>query len=210
MEIGVVADIAALRSGIASMLEHRHSGAVTEIDHPGNWASVADDPIVVFACTSKEDMSIVVDLRSSVPDCGVVALIPDLDPELELAALAAGASAVESWAVEEEALNVLVDLVAARRSVLPSDVADRALQIGLDPTTEMSTQEIGWLSRLATGATIAALAAENDYSEREMYRRLAKLYSRLGARNRLHALLLAVRQGLVSVERNGRPTEPTP
>jgi DNA-binding NarL/FixJ family response regulator len=62
----------------------------------------------------------------------------------------------------------------------------------------LSETERAWLRRLAAGGTVAGLARDCAYSEREMYRRLSDLYTRLGGRTRTEALLLAERHGLLS------------
>ena len=54
-----------------------------------------------------------------------------------------------------------------------------------------------WLRWLAGGKTVASLAVAACYSEREMYRLLRKLYTRLGASGRTEALLAAQRYGLL-------------
>jgi DNA-binding CsgD family transcriptional regulator len=54
---------------------------------------------------------------------------------------------------------------------------------------------IAWLRHLSEGRTVADLADSVGYSERMMYRLLANLYRRLGARSRTKALMLAQREG---------------
>ncbi len=49
--------------------------------------------------------------------------------------------------------------------------------------------ELAWLRFLASEETVADLAKRIGYSEREMYRRLRRLYSRVGASGRMGALL---------------------
>jgi DNA-binding NarL/FixJ family response regulator len=56
---------------------------------------------------------------------------------------------------------------------------------------------ISWLQALASGETVAELSLRLGYSEREMYRRLRRLYSRIGATGRTDALLRASRWGLL-------------
>jgi DNA-binding NarL/FixJ family response regulator len=65
------------------------------------------------------------------------------------------------------------------------------------PPPSLTDVEQAWLRRLAAGGTVAGLARGCGYSEREMYRRLSDMYSRLGARTRTEALLLAERFGLL-------------
>jgi DNA-binding NarL/FixJ family response regulator len=57
--------------------------------------------------------------------------------------------------------------------------------------------EVSWLRALASGETVAALGRRLGYSEREMYRRLHRLYTQIGARGRTDALLRAAKSGLL-------------
>lgn len=52
-----------------------------------------------------------------------------------------------------------------------------------------------WLRSLADSATVGRLARLSGYSEREMYRLLNRVYSRIGAQTRTEALLIAQRRG---------------
>jgi len=61
--------------------------------------------------------------------------------------------------------------------------------------TPISDQEIRWLRSLAEGMPVAHLALEEGYSVRSMYRRLARTYRRLGAANRMQALIRAAEAG---------------
>ncbi|MDQ3641282.1 MAG: hypothetical protein M3450_07420 [Actinomycetota bacterium] len=58
-------------------------------------------------------------------------------------------------------------------------------------------EEVGWLQTLARGATVARLAGEVGYSEREMFRILSNLYQRMGVVSRTEALVQAAQWGLL-------------
>jgi hypothetical protein len=83
------------------------------------------------------------------------------------------------------------------QAVLPKDAAEeiaRAALAGIASTTEM---DVGWLRKLADGATVASLAAESGFSTRQMYRNLRGMYVHLGASRRLEAIERAVQLGLI-------------
>ena len=113
-------------------------------------------------------------------------------------ALHAGAAGVVSLDMELEEIVAAVRGASRGQTLLPTAVA-RALSrtAGSDPPAQVSAAERGWLTRLAQGHTVAALARSVGYSEREMYRLLSRLYERLGATTRTEALLAAGRYRLL-------------
>ena len=97
----------------------------------------------------------------------------------------------------ELAVEVLRSAVAGL-VVLPERIA-RAIHQPSTTTAPppLQARERQWLRQLGTGTTVSALAESAAYSEREMYRLLSKLYTRLGAANRTEALLRAERWGVL-------------
>ncbi|MBU1226485.1 MAG: hypothetical protein KJ698_04620, partial [Actinobacteria bacterium] len=85
--------------------------------------------------------------------------------------------------------DVLIPLDPARALAPGNDTHRQEPSIGED--------EAAWLVALSRGATVVRLADDAGYSERAMFRRLADLYTRLGARGRTEALLTAERLGLL-------------
>lgn len=80
--------------------------------------------------------------------------------------------------------RVMLDLVA----MLPDGA------VAVDHVVESITgEELRWLRTLAQGSTVLQLAVEVGYSEREMYRRLRRLYDKLGVNDRTGALMLLSR-----------------
>ena len=85
--------------------------------------------------------------------------------------------------------DLLISLESVR-TLMPATGAH-----GHDPA--ITTEEAAWLVSLSRGTTVVRLADDAGYSERAMFRRLADLYTRLGARGRTEALLAAERLGLL-------------
>ena len=61
----------------------------------------------------------------------------------------------------------------------------------------LKTSERRMLERLASGAAIADVASEMGYSERSMYRELAKLWDKLGVSGRAAGVRKATAEGLI-------------
>lgn len=106
-------------------------------------------------------------------------------------------TAVPADADVDVVVEVLVAAASARTSV-PVQVA-RSLY-GTPSTVDSSSlpaAHVEWLVHLRDGGTVAGLARQQAYSEREMYRQLGRLYRQLGATTRTGALLQAQRSGLL-------------
>lgn len=65
-----------------------------------------------------------------------------------------------------------------------------------DAGSYISEEESGWLRSLAAGITVAGLADRVGYSERETYRTLGELYTKIGVTNRTQAIIWATRHGV--------------
>lgn len=128
----------------------------------------------------------------------VLALVSPLGREEIAHAVGHGAVPVDWHADPERIVDAAVaairgDLllsIEAARSLLPATGAH-----GHDPA--ITAEEAAWLVSLSRGTTVVRLADDAGYSERAMFRRLADLYTRLGARGRTEALLAAERLGLL-------------
>jgi DNA-binding NarL/FixJ family response regulator len=90
-------------------------------------------------------------------------------------------------------MAVTVKLASVGKLVLPVALARATLVTGKQVT--VSPEELRWLRAFARGARTADIAAEDNYSEREIYRRLRHLYRRLGVDGRQTAVLKAARSG---------------
>jgi DNA-binding NarL/FixJ family response regulator len=133
------------------------------------------------------------------PESVVITLLDPLDIDSIQASLQAGATG--SIDLNASADDVFLTLHAAmsQHTVLPTLLARRMVRdtsIVLRPGG-VGDDEVSWLRALASGETVAALGRRLGYSEREMYRRLRRLYSRMGARGRTEALLRAAKWGLL-------------
>jgi DNA-binding NarL/FixJ family response regulator len=138
-------------------------------------------------------------LHCQVPDFPIVALMGSSRPEQYCHAVNSGASCVIPHETSPDDL-VLIVLGAARGWTVMPRLAARVLGRSggqTERTLDVGDGERQWLRLLADGATVAQIAEQSGYSEREMHRRLRTLYRRLGVDGRVPAVVAAVRHGLI-------------
>jgi DNA-binding NarL/FixJ family response regulator len=128
----------------------------------------------------------------------VVVLVEEASPDACSDALRAGATGVITPDDDPQDVLAVLRCAGRGRTVLARAVAQSLCRPATLPPPSLSETERAWLRRLAAGGTVAGLARDCAYSEREMYRRLSDLYTRLGGRTRTEALLLAERYGLLN------------
>jgi DNA-binding NarL/FixJ family response regulator len=169
-----------------------------EPDDARAWAAGRGPRAVLLAVETAEDLGLVVDLRAEREDLVVVALVREPSPDAVCFALSVGACSAAGWDVTGEDVVALLDAGLHERSIIPTSVA-RSLARGRGEggrlSVPISEAQVGWLRQLASGVTVATLAEQVGYSEREMYRLLAATYQLLGARNRSQALVKAAQWG---------------
>ena len=188
--IALVGSVPAFRRGLASALADR-GAPVSEV--PDGEPVPPGCGVVLVTVRSPEELHL---LTPGARQAVVVAVLPDGSPASHREAFRLGASAAVA---ENESVEEIVEVVLAAsegRARLPSKIA-RILATSSVASTPVSTQERGWLRSLAHGATVAELAEESCYSERELYRRLGRLYRRLGAETRAEALVRAAKAGIL-------------
>jgi DNA-binding NarL/FixJ family response regulator len=129
----------------------------------------------------------------------VVVIEPDPSTATYALALRAGARTLLDGDAPVEIVVEAVRAALRGWTLLPSRIAQELCSKSScrDVTRELDVWEIDCLKALAAGMTIARLADRAGYSEREMYRRLHRLYWRLDAKSRTDAIVKAARLGLV-------------
>ena len=129
----------------------------------------------------------------------VVAVVSAPDARRAAHASRHGAVSIADGDADPTAIARVVTEALGGRASVPVDVLRDLAADWPDPhgpPPRISEEEIGWLTALARGVTVARLADESGYSERAMFRRLHDLYARLGVRNRSEAISEAARLGL--------------
>ncbi len=133
------------------------------------------------------------------PEATLVAVVGGASPAAYYRALRAGATAVVSRDTEVETMATVIATAMGGYTVLPRDIGRVLVQPcqATEMESRLSHGEVEWLRALAAGTTVAKLAGQSGYSERSLYRHLARLYRRLGASSRTEAIQAAMRSGLL-------------
>jgi DNA-binding NarL/FixJ family response regulator len=142
---------------------------------------------------------VVAEVAEHSPQVHIITVLDPVTTEAMLASLRVGA--VGAIGLYESPDDVMLAIEAAERGrvILPSCVA-RPLIEKLSCELEidrLDESDVSCLRALADGKKVAQVARGLGYSEREMYRRLRRLYSTMGVRGRTEALMVAVRSGLI-------------
>lgn len=83
--------------------------------------------------------------------------------------------------------------------LLTSTTSPVALPRQQSPTPSWSEREVTLLQLLAAGADTAEVAKRLCYSTRTVKTVVADVTTRLGARNRTHAVVIALRDGIIEL-----------
>lgn len=202
MRVGLVHPTQTLWPGLGDALAKKGLTPETPTD-PAGWVAGGGARSVVVSW-APDGAGMLSELHVVRPDLPAVAVVTAGDVETYAAALRAGFRAAAS---RDLPVTGVVDVICAAmgdRTLLPASLA-RALAAGYpapDSTPRraeatLSPREVEWLRALARSATVASLARRVGCSEREMYRLLAGLYTRMGVAGRTEALIRADRLGLL-------------
>lgn len=183
-------------AGLAGVLSA--SGyALEQVTDPKIWLRRHPRGAVLLGVHDTGDLDLVVELKAEDPDSVVVTLVDSVSVSTVHASLRAGAAG--SVSLGASASEVVLTLTAALSNnvVIPAPVARFMIRNSdsHQPPEGISPDELSLLRALASGETVVDLGFRLGYSEREMYRRLRRLYSRMGATGRTDALLRAARLG---------------
>jgi DNA-binding NarL/FixJ family response regulator len=162
------------------------------------WIREEQRPVVLLSLLSRDDWTLLARLHETRADTMVIAVLADASTRSQIQAILGGAIAAVGRNAVPEAVRKVFDAAVAGKSILPVEVI-RALTTSQPSQDEdewvPSPQEVGWLRELTLGTTVAQLADRAGYSERAMFRVLRELYVRIGARNRMEALIRAHERG---------------
>lgn len=160
------------------------------------WAAARRPRVLLVTDDSERTATLRAAIMTVAPETACVVLVDEPTPARYRQLLSSCLAVLPTTA---SGPDLLAAVTAAGRylACLPGSAA-QALTGGEGPRPGFSTSELGLLQELADGAKVASLARTAGYSQREMYRVLAALYSRLGASTRTEALLRADRWGLLN------------
>lgn len=190
-DILVVAEAATGVEAVTLTLEHRPAVAVLDIQMPHMTGIEAARQI-----------------KAQAPDVQVLVLTAyDEDPYI-FAMLQAGASGYVLKTAPSEELIRAVRTVAAGGSALDPTVTAKVMAqlssgkpLGAQATIEKLTQrELDVLRLAARGHTNRAIGLELDISDRTVQGHLANIFGKLGVATRTEAVLLAMKQGWITLD----------
>ncbi|HEV3365345.1 MAG TPA: LuxR C-terminal-related transcriptional regulator [Acidimicrobiia bacterium] len=198
LPVAVSDPVPSYRQGIVAAFER--SGFDIEVtDDPERWAAEGGRRVLVMTVRPDEDLTIVRRLVLVNPEVLIVVLVQGAGAELYRAAFRAGAVGALAWDDPPDAVLAAVQVAAQGLCLLRHSVVE-ALATSAPPPDQrqtLSPWEIKWLQMLADGKTVAEVGREVGYSEREMFRLLQRLYTRMGARGRIDAIVKAAQAGLL-------------
>lgn len=196
--IAVLDAVPSSARGMTSVLRE-HGYSTEEWTGSRRTDSVSATPLLLAVRTA-EDWEFLRTYAGSDGTKCVVAVLVEPDQDSYGRALRYGARAAVADRTPVDEIVRVLEAALDRRTLLPTEVA-AGLAMGrrhaVPDGIELNTAQLHWIQALAAGTTIADLAVQACYSQREMYRSLGELYSRMGARNRTEAVVLATRWGVV-------------
>lgn len=177
----VVAEAGTVAEGLAAAEEHRPDVVVTDVRLPDG-----------------SGLDVVRRLRAQRQDLALVVLTMYAGDEQIFAAMDAGASAF----VGKDAPSAEVIAAARQAAVAPlsftcAGLAEAMVRRMSSPGPRLSDRERQVLELLSEGLGIGAMARRLFVSESTAKAHLAKIYDKLGATNRVQALMAAIRLGLL-------------
>ena len=190
-DIRVVAEAATGAEAVAFTLEHRPQVAVLDIQMPEMSGVEAARQI-----------------KAQAPEVGVLVLTAYDDDPYIFAMLQAGASGYVLKNASSEELVRAVRAVAAGESALDPRVTARVmaqLVAGRPPGAQgavegLTERELEVLRLAARGHTNRAIGRELGISDRTVQGHLANIFGKLGVSTRTEAVLLALKQGWITLD----------
>ena len=150
----------------------------------------------ILSAAALEDLRI---FSERFPHISVVAVVPDLTLSAFAEVVRAGALVVLAQGEPLEGFVEALEAAFRGRALVPGPMLQALasrIPVAPDASAWVTPDEAGWLRRLADHATVADLARGVGYSEREMFRNLREMYTRIGAGSRTEAIIWATRHGL--------------
>ena len=155
-----------------------------------------DIVLVDFGSEVEEAMSLIVSIRPRFPMMKIVVLGPAGATDYARAALRAGARAYLSKGTRPEDFAAALRAIQGDHAVIDLESA-RALFTVPAPRTPLRRIELQVLRLLADGFSYAEIGEQLEISRSTLKRYLNHIATKLEARNRVQAVALAARQGLI-------------
>ena len=193
--VAVMDSVAIYRQGLLALLESAGIESIA-VDTAAELELRAEVTCVAVVLRLERDWELLTELRARA-ERSVVALVQSFDPPTVERALLGGAVGVVDWRAGPCEVVTVVRQALRGGTILPPEIW-RSMIGGAAESSSVSRTELSWLKDLAAGETVSRIAVKAGYSERELYRHLSRLYSRLRVASRTEAILWAQRAGLLA------------
>lgn len=164
------------------------------------WVAQGGQRVIVLTLASSADWSLLEQLGRKT---SVIAVLEENTTALSIKALRLGAESIVVRSATAAMIRRALEAVLAGDAIV-SRLVIRSLTSSSplldDDGVRIPDERIQWLRDLASGGTVASLAAKAGYSERAMYRLLNNIYSQMGVKNRTEALIKAYEHGWLIAE----------
>jgi DNA-binding NarL/FixJ family response regulator len=199
----VVDDHPLLRAGlldtIADQLDMRVAGEAADGEQAVDMFTRHRPDVTVMdvAMPGMDGVQALRAIRAMAPDARVVMLTTfSGDVQIRRAIDAGAAGFLLKNSVRKDLLDTIRDVHAGRRRIAP-EVA-QALADNIDATL-LSEREIAVLSSVALGNANKRVAIELDITEETVKSHMRNILNKLGARDRTHAVTIALKRGMIAL-----------
>lgn len=172
---------------------------VDVVSDPMTWTASHGREILLLVVSEPNDLDVIIEIRHGSPDAAVITVVDRITTDMLAASLRAGATGSIGLYASPDEVVLALDAATTEKVLVPTPLARlmlRGHEVRMDRAL-LSETEVTCLEALAQGERVASLARRLGYSEREIYRRLHRLYIRMGVKGRTQALLLAYRWGVI-------------
>ncbi|MEB0136496.1 response regulator transcription factor [Actimicrobium sp. CCC2.4] len=207
----LVDDHALVRAGIRSLIDQLNDFVViAEASDPVEalaWVAQRVPDIVVTDITmgSHSGLDLVRRLREQHPQMAIVILSMHASEELVTEALRLGASAYLLKEAAPAELEIALQAIRRNETYLSPAVSTKMIErflrapvVAVNPLDALTTRQLQVLTMIAGRKGTKEIAFELDLSEKTVAAHRAQIMERLGVRDIVGLVLLAVRHGLVS------------
>lgn len=200
VRIAICDPLPVFRRGLQAIL--RDAGIEAEApDDLLAWVRDEQRKMVILTVRTPHDWALLAELHRIQVDTLVVAILDEASISARIRAFTLGAVAAVPRDAAAQAMQEAFVAALDGKALVPLDVL-RALtsltREGQESATPTEAEQ-EWLRHLASGKTIHELASNAGYSERMMFRLLRDLYTKIGAKNRVEALMRARDAGWLSL-----------
>jgi len=199
----VVDDHPLLREGIAALIAAEPDIMVAGVCSGGREAIQhfrtlrPDVTLMDLLMPDMSGLDAMIGIRGEFPDARVVVLTTYDGDALIVRALKAGASGyLLKNAVHSELIDTIRSVHAGRKTLSPEVAIGLATHAADDPLTPA---EINVLHLIAAGNTNKLIADQLHITEDTVKGRIRNILSKLGAKDRTHAVMIGVKRGIIEL-----------